>query len=124
MSIDACGACMSTIGGVCDKHSKNSINKTMDKKQQFIEKSLNKILTSKFIIALALALPTEVYNDFIKEIAKVIHLQLSEYWDMAGEEKELELCKNALLEGSPDYMSKGLMDKAVSLTSKQEEEKV
>ena len=55
-------------------------------KQQFLEKSLNKILTSKYTIALALALPTEVYNDFIKEIAKVIHLQLSECWDMAGEE--------------------------------------
>ena len=54
-------------------------------KQQFIEKSLNKILTSKYTIALALALPTEVYDDFIKEIAKVIHLQLSECWDMAGE---------------------------------------
>lgn len=104
-------------------------------KQQFIEKCLNKILTSKYTIALALALPTEVYDDFIKEIAKVIHLQLSECWDMAGEEKftqeELMVAEHmqrawwttVTKDTHKDWikLSEGLMRKIRSLTSKQED---
>lgn len=85
--------------GTCEKAIKKA---KPSQKQQFIEKCLKKILTSKFIIALALELPTEVYDDFIKKIAKVIHLQLSECWDMAGAELEPKLTKLLLPEAISD----------------------